>query len=350
MGETFRIWAVGCTHAGNDIKHGRESLLEACKDAEKFGFDIGVHLGDFSGQQDLPTDEEGLMYRDQLTRGLKNHLPEDIYPLAGNHDRLAEGGVASLEWFDKYMDPLCYRPETSGMRGENRRYPVTKGDHSAYEVRVGGLSLVMVSDVNRPLTPERGGGDGDPAGVVTKGRYDWWKALCEGYRDTDQSVITFAHYLPKDTTTATNEYGGGKLVDGRYISKFHDAGKENGRYSSYLAYVDETPGRPFIEHLEQHNGDCQLWVGAHNHVRSGVSIGGMGHIEKRADCWFVQNGAATKFHHKDPWHCNPKSRVYEFESGSDIVKITALFHANVNGFVRGPHTTREFKLSKVVGL
>ena len=51
----FKIWMFGCAHIGNDIQHGFHTLREAAKDAETVGFDIGVNLGDISGEQGLPT-------------------------------------------------------------------------------------------------------------------------------------------------------------------------------------------------------------------------------------------------------------------------------------------------------
>lgn len=347
MSETLKIWAVGCTHAGNDIQHGHKSLHRACKDAEDFGFDFGVSLGDFSGQQGLPTDEEGAMYREQLTSGLKNHFPEDIYPLGGNHDRTDQPGILCGEWFEKWMDPAGTSPD-SGMRNNLRPFPIVGGRWDAYEVHVGNLVLLFLSDVNRPTTPLRGEGSGDPGGVVTPEVYEWWKGTCEAYRDTDKMVVTFAHYLPLETTTATSEYGGG-VVDsnGDYQSVYHAAGKEGGRTSSYLAYVGEDSSQAwFTEHLEQHPGDCALWVGAHNHVPSGLAVGNLPHINERFGCLFVQNGAVSKYHHRYPTMANPKSRFYEFTDDSNQLLIHAYTHETMNGFTKGNVNTKTFNLPK----
>lgn len=346
--ERFRIWAVGCAHGGKDIIHQRESLLEAAKDAETVGFDVGVYLGDFSGHQGLPDDEEGVLYRDQLIRGMRNHIPEQIYPLQGNHDRTDQPGLACGEWFNTWMDPLCVNYQTSGMRPDMRPFPIHDGTWDAYEVQIGKMSIALMSDVNRPLTPLRGEGHGDPGGVVSPQAYDWWKAKCAEYRGTDRALITFAHYMPKDTTTATNEYGGGRIVNGEFEVIYHGAGATGGKASSYLGFVGEELGRPFIEHLEQHPGDTQMWIGAHNHVLSGKKIGGMGHIVKKNGCLFVQNGAATMYHHKYTTDRNPKSRIYEFENGSDEVRIHAIMHENVNGFARGHYSTKLFRLEKPI--
>jgi len=60
----FRLWALSDVHVGTEIQFGRRSLEEAISHAENWdghpkGFDIAVNLGDFSGSQLPPDDEEG---------------------------------------------------------------------------------------------------------------------------------------------------------------------------------------------------------------------------------------------------------------------------------------------------
>src|SRR5450432_3739177 len=63
----FHLWAFGDAHVGTDIKHGRESLAEAITQSEfggkeggpAFDWDIAVDVGDMSGEQGLPKDDEG---------------------------------------------------------------------------------------------------------------------------------------------------------------------------------------------------------------------------------------------------------------------------------------------------
>ena len=342
--ETFRIWGVGCTHSGKDtLLHNHKSLHRACRDAENFGMDIGASLGDFSGEQGLPTNQEGRLYREQLLSGLKNHFPEHIYPLQGNHDRTDKPGDQCGEWFNRWMDPLGIHDT----RNYLRPFPIVDGTWDAYEVRVGNLSLLFMSDVNRLLTPLRGVNGGDPGGVVTARAYQWWKDKCASYRGTNITVVTFSHYMPFETTTATKEYGGGKLKsNGEYVGTYHGPGKENGRTSSFLAYVEEDSSTPFVDHLEQHPGDCDLWVGAHNHVISGKAVGGLEHIVSKYGCLFVQNGAVTKYHHGPRGLANPKSRFYEFTEGSNKLLIHAYIHETMNGFSKGLLSTKEFNLTK----
>lgn len=66
--KTFSLWASGDSHVGTDKKRGRESLAEAIRQSEfgdaklgapAFDWDIALHVGDFSGNQGSPKDDEG---------------------------------------------------------------------------------------------------------------------------------------------------------------------------------------------------------------------------------------------------------------------------------------------------
>lgn len=325
----FKIWVFGCSHIGNDIRFGRHTLKKACRDAEEYGFDIAVNLGDVCGKQGLPEVSEGQLWVSELESGLKNHLPSDIYSVCGNHDRTDGAGLASGDWFRQWVDPMGENPAISGVRSEMRRARlIPEGDWYAYKIVRGNVVMLFLSDVNRPMTPKRGELGGDPAGVVTSAQYQWWKDQCALHRGNGV-VITFSHYLPKNTTAATGEYEGGYIDgNGNYQPLYHGPGYSGGQHSSYLAYVDEVPGRPFIEHLEQHPGDCALWFGAHNHVRSGKEVGGKGHVETLHGCTFIQTGHLTKYHHSRANESTPKSRFLTLEEGSDTVRMDAYFHTN----------------------
>lgn len=65
--EQFRVWVGACSHIHSDLKFGRRSLAEAFEQSElggteggpPFGWDIMLHLGDISGTQTPPADEDG---------------------------------------------------------------------------------------------------------------------------------------------------------------------------------------------------------------------------------------------------------------------------------------------------
>src|SRR5215831_11806196 len=59
---TFRLWVFSDAHVGSDMAEGRESLATAIRQSEStagFDWDIALDLGDMSGAQGLPKDEEG---------------------------------------------------------------------------------------------------------------------------------------------------------------------------------------------------------------------------------------------------------------------------------------------------
>jgi hypothetical protein len=66
-GSTFNLWAFGDAHVGTDERNGRKSLAEAISQSEfggkeggpPFDWDIAVNVGDMSGAQGLPVDQEG---------------------------------------------------------------------------------------------------------------------------------------------------------------------------------------------------------------------------------------------------------------------------------------------------
>src|SRR6188768_4075701 len=63
----FRLWAVGDPHVGTDLARKRESLADAIRQSEQggkegappFDWDIALNVGDFSGDQEPPKDDEG---------------------------------------------------------------------------------------------------------------------------------------------------------------------------------------------------------------------------------------------------------------------------------------------------
>jgi hypothetical protein len=87
--ESFRVWVFSDAHVGTDKTNGRDSLATAIQQSEGpngFDWDIALDLGDMSGSQGTPKDEEGQEIVRQFGV-LKHHRREQIYDLSGNHDR-----------------------------------------------------------------------------------------------------------------------------------------------------------------------------------------------------------------------------------------------------------------------
>src|SRR5262245_24080589 len=78
---TFRVWIFSDAHVGTDKRFGRDSLADPILQSESesgFDWDIAIDLGDLSGAQATPKDEEG----EEIIRqfgALKQHRREQIY-------------------------------------------------------------------------------------------------------------------------------------------------------------------------------------------------------------------------------------------------------------------------------
>ena len=160
---TFSLWVFGDAHVGTDLKRGRESLADALRTSEQggedggppFDWDMAVDIGDMSGDQGLPEDDEGREVVRQFA-ALCRHPREDIYDVCGNHDRSGLHEPPAW-WWQKWIDPMGEHTEFSGVDSGRRPYPVA-GTWERYAVRVGNLLILMMSDVNEP-TQRIGRGD-----------------------------------------------------------------------------------------------------------------------------------------------------------------------------------------------
>jgi hypothetical protein len=347
------IWIYGCPHEAKDIQYGYKSLETAIRHSisSEFGpWDVAIDLGDHAATQTPPTDEEGVeTTRQRWSAG--GEVAHKIYPLSGNHCR-NHSSDPSGAWFRKYLDPLGENTKYSGITNSGRPYPIT-GNWERYKIQIGNIVILMMSDVNRPLTAHRGdpGYGGDPGGVVSQSTFDWWKNEVENYRNGPEIVLSCHHYLLKETTIATGEYEGSKVVDGVRVGHFHGLGDSNGQYTSYLAYVDESrDDMQFINHLSAHNGDVAMWFGAHTHVKPGIKISNRSLVEEKYGCTFVNAGSLTA-HHGVAGHLYPRSRKLTLTDGSSTASLGQYFHTNTDFSNKGWWPTpRAVNLGKIVQL
>ena len=102
---TFKLWAGGDAHVGTDLASAnRSSLADAILQAEQggadggppFEWDIMLDIGDLSGSQAPPDDEEGQEVVRQYSASTK-HPREDFYNIVGNHD--ASGPDEPCQWW-----------------------------------------------------------------------------------------------------------------------------------------------------------------------------------------------------------------------------------------------------------
>lgn len=332
--QTFRLWATSDAHVGTDLKHHkRESLADAIRHSERggddggpaFEWDIALHLGDSSGNQGSPKDDEGELVRHQFGAA-RLHQREQFYNLAGNHDAtFAE--EKTQWWFRKWLDPTGENTKHSGVDPRNRPYPV-EGTWERYTFRVGNLLFAMMSDRNDVGPPVgRGKRGGYPAGAVTGETFRWWKDLVS--ENKDAVIISAHHHMLKETTVASGEWEGFvKTPEGQWKSHYHGYYPQGGpKGASYLYWVDGKPdAQAFEGYLAEHPGAIDLWLGAHTHTNPDDTKGGRSHIERKWDVNFANVSALTRCHGHQV--STPMSRLFTFTEGSDEVRVQCYLHTS----------------------
>lgn len=327
----FRVWAMSDPHVGTDLKHGRKSLAEAIAQSEGrgpgpgFAWDIAVCLGDFSGNQGAPQDEEG----EEVVRqfgALRDHRREQVYSLAGNHDATFAHEETQW-WFRKWIDPTGEHTAHSGVDPEKRPYPV-EGTWERYAFRAGSLLFLMMSDRN-DVGPPVGRGDrgGYPAGAVTSDTFAWWKAQVEA--NPDAIIVSAHHHMLKETTVASGPWEGFvKDETGAWKSNIHGYYPDGGPMgASYLYWLDDQPdAQAFERYLADHPGAIDLWLGGHSHLGPDERINGRSHIEQKWGVHFANVSALTK-HHVGR-HTVPMSRLFTFTEGSARVRVQCYLHTD----------------------
>jgi len=330
----LRVWATGCCHVGTDLRQGRQSLADAIRHSERggeeggppFAWDIALHLGDLSGSQTPPDDEEGREVVRQFGAA-KAHRREQFYNLVGNHD--ASGADQECQWwFRKWVDPEGLHPEHSGVRAPRRPFAV-EGTWERYAFRAGNLLFLMMSDRNDGGPPVgRGERGGYPAGAVSGETFEWWKGMVEAHRE-ECIIVTCHHHMLKETTVASGAWEGFvKDEEGNWKAQYHgyfpDGGPEG---ASYLYFVDGRPdAQAFEGYLAQHPGAIDLWLGGHTHTHPDDHFGGRGHVEEKWGVTFA-NVSSLSRHHANRTTV-PMSRHFTFEPGSDRVRIQCYLHTS----------------------
>jgi len=352
---TFRLWAMGDAHVGTDLKRKRESLAEAIRQSESggnkggsaFDWDIALNVGDFSGNQGSPDDDEGREVVRQYAAARK-HRREDFYDLAGNHD--ASGpGEATQWWFRKWIDPTGENMQFSGVDPKRRRYPV-EGTWERYSFRAGNLLFLIMSDRNDGGPPVgRGKRGGYPSGAVTGETFAWWKKMVEANRDS--IIICAHHHMLRETTVASGPWEGyTKKPDGSWQGRYHGYFPDGGPAgASYLYWVDGKPdAQAFEKYLAGHPGAIDLWIGGHTHTHPDDCIGGRSHIERKWGVTFINCCALTRFHGVS--HSRPMSRLLTFTEGIAVARVQCYLHTSQHA-AQGwyPKAERTVKLGKPFG-
>jgi hypothetical protein len=323
--ETFNVWACGCCHVHSDLKHGRRSLAEAIEQSETggaeggapFEWDIMLNLGDLSGTQGPPADADGPPVVEQLKAGRKHRL-EQIYCLLGNHD--ASGPEEETQWwFRKWIDPLGLNPQFSQVHAAARPFPID-GSWERYAFTAGNVLFLMMGDRNDGGPPKgRAAVGGYPAGAITAETFEWWRTAVESNRD--KIIVTCAHHMLRDTTTATGPWEG---VNGNYHHRYEDA-----EGASYLYWVgDDANTNTFHDYFEAHPGAIDLWLGSHTHAHPDDRFGGKEMLERRWNVTFANVGAMTRYHGRENRRWWPSSRLLTFARGSREARFQCYLHTS----------------------
>ena len=329
--DTLHLWAFSDAHVGTDKKKGRDSLAEALVQSEfggkeggpAFSWDLAVDMGDMSGGQDVPHDEEGEELIRQF-RVLKKHRREQIYNLGGNHDRSGLDEPKNW-WWRKWVDPTGEHTRYSEVDSAKRPYPI-EGTWERYSFRAGNLLFLMMSDINEPTQKVgRGTLGGNPGGVVTGETFEWWKRMVEANQDS--IIISAHHYVLKETTVASGEWEGiRKSPDGKWRSHYHGY-KPRGtpKGASYLYWVDSKPdAQAFERYLADHPGAVAIWLAGHTHTNPDDTYGNKSHIETRWGTHFINVAALSRYHAR--LTTLPMSRLLTFK-GSEL-RVQCYLHTS----------------------
>lgn len=348
---TFRLWVFADAHVGSDLAGGRESLATAIRQSEGtsgFDWDVALDLGDMSGAQGLPKDDEGKEIVRQFSV-LARHRREQIYDLSGNHDRSGLNEPPAW-WWQKWIDPMGANSEFSKVDAAQRPFPVT-GTWERYSFRVGNLLFLMMSDINEPSQKiGRGTLGGNPGGVVSGETFRWWKHNVEN--NSSSIIISAHHYVLKDTTVASGEWEGMRRdASGAWTSWYHGyrpQGTPQG--ASFLYWVDSKPDSGAFESvLAATPPRVDLWLGAHTHTSPDDTYGGKSHIERRWGTTFINVAGLTRYHGSPDNQQNrvPRSWLLTFTDGSAEVTARCYLHGDEyapQGWY--PKYDRVIKLSK----
>lgn len=321
---TFKLWAGGDAHIGaNNMRaEGRKILAEVILQAERggeeggppFDWDIMLDIGDLSGTNEPPVDEEGMDVVAQYSVSTK-HPREHFYNIAGNHDGSGPDQEC-MGWFRKWVDPTGENTEFSRVHADRRPYPI-EGTWERYSFQVGNILFLAMCDRNDGGPPVgRGPTGGWPAGAVTLETFEWWKEKVE--QNQDKIIVSAHHHMLKETTVASGPWEG---IHGWYHGRFDDA-----EGASYLYFVGGVPDAgKFESYLAEHPGAIDLWIGGHTHTYPDDTYGGRSHIERKWGVTFINVAVLWP----PPRKNHPSmSRLLTFTEGSSEVNVKCYLHTS----------------------
>ena len=211
-GDSFSLWFLAMRTSERTQPRADRRLADALPASEQggdgggppFHWDIAIDIGDMSGGQDLPDDEEGEVVR--RFRSGKTSAREDVCNIAAITiaavclSRRPGGGRNGLiRWGPTRRAFPALTPAAVPIR--------TTGTWERYSFTVGNVLFLLMSDINEPSqTVGRGTLGGNPAGVVTGETFAWWREQVETH--PDHIIVSAHHYMLKNTTVASGDWEG----------------------------------------------------------------------------------------------------------------------------------------------
>lgn len=318
--DEFSLWVTGCAHLPSDLRQGRAPISEAIYQSEQgtnsFHWDLMLFLGDFCAHPDLPNDAIGSLAKEQLSAG-KKHRREQIYCLMGNHDAYtASEDSLPNAWFRTWIDPFGENPNTSGVRSDQRPFPI-EGTYERYSFEVGNILFLVMADRNDVDQPAGRGGDhrGHPAGMITEETFFWWRNMVEN--NQDKIIISCHHHMLKNTTIGSAAFSG---VENGYHghSSEHDF-----KGASYLYFLDEQPDTdPISDYIKEHPGCIDIWMGAHTHISPLDTLNGKTFICQQDSVTFINAAVLSHIKKGTP----SSSRLITFSKTNSSAKLQVYLH------------------------
>ena len=205
------------------------------------------------------------------------------------------------------------------MHAEARPFPI-EGSWERYSFTAGNVLFLMIGDRNDGGPPKgRAEIGGYPAGAITAETFEWWRNAVEANRD--KIIVTCAHHMLRDTTTATGPWEG---VNGNYHHRYEDA-----EGASYLYWVgDDANTNAFHDYFEANPGAIDLWLGSHTHAHPDDRFGRKEMLERRWNITFANVGAMTRYHGRENRRWWPSSRLLTFQKGGKEARFQCYLHTD----------------------
>lgn len=301
--------------------------------------DIGVHVGDHMGNQNDPDINDGLSHANQINADNNDYWCHFIMGM-GNHDKADPDSPTDPVM--RYVDPFGTQPEYS--KRPANKIPFTITSHGSFRFQrvilknTSNYQVIVLGDLNKIRTPGGSVGTaetgGFPAGTLALDALE--KALYYTLANPDLNTSWAAHYNLKDTTTNTNDFGGGTNEH-----KWQENGMPIGSGRTQFIYDEDADvlydsWKIFRRIFESANAPGNLFLHEGGHTHRKIVDTYEYNPSNTHRMWvskygvLFQNIANLSQFHAFPLFGDAKSWVYLCDENSDVVTIRLILHRNDN--------------------